>query len=45
MCLERATLAKSLAHGFTSSGLPFYFTFFNLLTIISPHYEFCRKGV
>jgi hypothetical protein len=36
MCLERATLAKPLAHGFPSSGFPFLFYFFNLLTII-PH--------
>ncbi len=37
-----AIIAKPMAHRFPSSGFPFLFF---LLSIISPHYECCRKGV
>jgi hypothetical protein len=41
-----ATFAKPMAHGFPSSGFPFLSLLFpNQLSIISPHYECCRKGV
>ena len=41
-----ANFAKPMAQGFPSSGFPlFIFTFSILLSIISPHYECCRKGI